>query len=248
MEAKFRQIHRFVELLKPLVESSGVAAAPTDSAQMEPLVLVDMGCGKGYLTFAAHEHLQVIAGRPVHTLGVEARPELVAESNRIALETGCVGLEFKAGTIAKTELPRLDILVALHACDTATDDALASGIAGGASLLVVAPCCHREVRRQLVPPPALSDSLRHGILRERHAEIVTDALRAVLVEAAGYESRVFEFISPEHTAKNLMLAAVKRTRPEDREAALRRALDLARFYGIREQRLAQRLGIDLQEV
>jgi SAM-dependent methyltransferase len=238
MEAKFRQINRFVELLAPLL---GVAPLPAEG----PLGLVDMGCGKGYLTFAAHDCLRRVTGRPVRVRGVEARPELVALSNRAAAASGLEGLEFVAGNIADAPLEHPHILVALHACDTATDDALARGVAAGAALLLVAPCCHKEVRPRLVPPPALAEALRHGIFRERQAEFVTDALRAALLEWAGYDTGVMEFISPEHTGKNLLITAVKRTRPADREAAARRVRELAALYGVRRQALADRLGFDL---
>ena len=238
MEAKFRQINRFVELLAPLLGEAPLPAAG-------PLGLVDMGCGKGYLTFAAHDCLRRMTGRPVQVRGVEARPELVALSNRAAHESGLEGLEFVAGNIADTPLEHTHILVALHACDTATDDALARGVAAEAALLLVAPCCHKEVRPQLVPPPALAEALRHGIFRERQAEFVTDALRAALLEWAGYTTNVMEFISPEHTGKNLLITAVKRTRPFDREAAARRVHELAALYGVRRQALANRLGFDL---
>jgi hypothetical protein len=249
MEAKFRQIHRFVELLDPLLVAAGLKReTPASAGEMEPLRLVDMGCGKGYLTFAAHEHLGRESGRPVRTRGVEVRPDLVEAGNRHVRECGMEGLEFVAGAIAEQAVGPADVLVALHACDTATDDALAAGIAAGARLLVVAPCCHREVRPQLRPPPVLEPVLRHGILRERQAEFVTDALRSLLLETAGYEPRVFEFISPEHTAKNLMIAAVRRPGGvEHRDRAIRRVRALATGYGVRHQRLAEHLGILLEE-
>lgn len=238
MEAKFRQVNRFVELLTPLLDE---AALPAD----RPLSLVDMGCGKGYLTFAAHACLGRMSGRAPQVQGIEARPELVTLCHRVAHETKADGLEFAVGTIADTAVKPTDILVALHACDTATDDALAWGTAAGATLLIVAPCCHKEVRPQLVPPEALAEPFRHGIFRERQAEFVTDALRAALLEHAGYATRVFEFIAPEHTGKNLMIAAVKRRQPFDHEAAARRVRDLAAFYGVRRQTLARRLDFSL---
>lgn len=244
MEAKFRQIHRFVELLGPLVESAGLAGKGA-AAGDEPLRLVDMGCGKGYLTFAAHEHLQAMVGRTVQTQGVEVRPELVKHSNHVARESGLAGLEFIAGTIAETSVPRVSVLMALHACNTATDEALAVGIAAGAELMLVSPCCHQEVRPQLKAPPVLERVLVHGIFRERQAEFVTDALRALLLETQGYETRVFEFISPEHTAKNLMIAAIKRRTPANDDEARLAAQGLAAFYGVTQQRLAERLGIPL---
>lgn len=136
------------------------------------------------------------------------------------------------------------MLVALHACDTATDDAIAKDIAAGARLIVVSPCCQKELRPQLKSPPVLADALRHGIFQERQAEFVTDAMRAQLLECAGYRTKVFEFVSTEHTAKNLMITATKNQEPSDGDA-LRRLRDFARFYGIRSQRLAAHLGIEL---
>ena len=238
MEAKYRQIHRFVELLAPLIREAGL---PQDRIPS----IVDMGCGKGYLTFALHDHLRRTYERPVRVLGIEQRSELAEASNKIADQRGLDGLQFQTGVIGSTVLQPTDIVVALHACDTATDDALAKGIEAGARLIVVAPCCHREVSPQLIAPAPLEQALSHGILHAREAEFVTDALRAALLEAAGYEARVFEFISPEHTSKNLMISAVRRTAPFDAAAATQRAVALAAFYGLRHQRLAQLLRIPL---
>jgi len=238
MAAKFRQINRFVELLAPLVKD---APLPDD----RPIEVADMGCGKGYLTFAAWEHLREGGKREVHVRGIEQRPELVELCSRAAQTCDCRGIEFAAGTIADTPLDALDVLVALHACDTATDDAIARGIAARAALIVVAPCCHKELSPQLAAPAVLAPALRHGIFHERQAEFVTDALRALLLEWAGYGTRAFEFISTEHTAKNLMIAAVRRPPAPDREAAASRVRDFAAFYGIRTQRLASRLGFPL---
>lgn len=239
MEAKYRQINRFVELLQHLVRESHCEAS-------DSLTLVDMGCGKGYLTFAAYDFLRAGVSE-LKVRGVEARPELVELCNRVAAENKFDGLHFEAGTIESTSLEHVDVLVALHACDTATDDAIAKGIEAGASLILVAPCCHKELRPQLRPPPVLAAALKHGILRERQAEFVTDALRAALLEWAGYDTKVFEFISTEHTAKNLMIAAVKRARSTDREGRAQRVRELAAFYGIRSQRLAGQLGFELNQ-
>ena len=142
-----------------------------------------------------------------------------------------------------------DVLIAIHACDTATDDALAKGIATGAKLLVVAPCCQKELRPQLTAPPVLADALRHGIFQERTAEFVTDALRSMLLEWAGYKTKVFEFISTEHTAKNLMIAAIESHpagTPDDVRADDIRAF--AAFYGIRTHALARHFNFPLGAV
>ncbi len=235
MEAKFRQINKFVELLTSLLPETAADAA---------LSIVDMGCGKGYLTFAAYDSLQR-AGKRCNVRGIEARPELVELCNRIARESHFDHLHFEPGDIADMALDHVDVLIALHACDTATDDAIAKGIAAGAKLILVSPCCHKELRPQLVPPPPLAAALRHGIVLERHAEFVTDALRAALLEWAGYETKVFEFIATEHTGKNLMIAATKRNDGARREIHAEQVRELAHLYGIRNQRLAGQLGFNL---
>jgi SAM-dependent methyltransferase len=233
MAAKFRQIQKFAELLRHFVADAGFPGG-------EPLSVFDMGCGKGYLTFAVAASL----GERVRVRGVEARPELVAFCNRVASEQGFGGrLSFAAGTIADTAFDKIDILIALHACDTATDDALAKGIAAGARLLLVAPCCQKELRPQLNAPPVLARALRHGIFQERHAEFATDALRAQLLEWAGYRTQAFEFVTTEHTAKNLMIAAIRAGGRDERLAPAIR--ELAAFYGIRRHALARQLGFEL---
>jgi hypothetical protein len=236
MADKFRQIQKFAELLTHLMSESEL---PPD----RPLTVVDMGSGKGYLTFAVADLL----GPRARVRGIEVRSELVALCNRIAAENHfSERLQFRTGTIADTPLDGCDVLIALHACDTATDDALARGIAAGAQLLVVAPCCQKELRPQLTAPDVLAGPLRHGIFQERHAEFATDALRAELLEWAGYRTKVFEFVSTEHTAKNLMIAAIKaraRGAPDDDPA--RSVRDVAQFYGIRSQALARQLGFSL---
>lgn len=226
MADKFRQIQKFAELLSHLIAE---ADFPTD----RPLHVADMGSGKGYLTFA----IAALLGPRATVRGIEARPELVELCNRVAHECAFVNLTFSAGTITDSASGPVDILIALHACDTATDDALAHGLASGAHLLVVSPCCQKELRPQLTAPPVIAEALRHGIFQERQAEFVTDALRAQLLEWAGYRTKVFEFISTEHTAKNLMIAAIKSHAPGD-EARAARLREFAAFYGIRTQKLA----------
>jgi SAM-dependent methyltransferase len=206
------------------------------------LRVLDMGAGKGYLTFAAHAFLRS-RGIAAEVTGVEVRDDLAAFTECTARELGCEGLRFVRGAIGEYQPPGpIDVLIALHACDTATDDALFQGLRAGAALLVAAPCCHKEIRAQLQPPPVLRDVLRHGILAEREAELATDGLRALLLEIHGFKASVFEFISPEHTSKNLMLAAHRRAQPLDAEPLRERLRALLDFYGIREQRLARLLG------
>lgn len=242
MADKFRQIQKFSELLSHLLNEA-FPAADTPAAP-PPLRVVDAGSGKGYLTFA----LAALLGDRATIQGIELRPELAALCNRVARDQGIAQrLSFTAGSIADTPLEHCDLLIALHACDTATDDALARGVAAGSRLLIVAPCCQKELRPQLTAPPVLADALRHGIFQERQTEFVTDALRAQLLEWAGYRTKVFEFISTEHTAKNLMIAAIK-SRPAGApdDAAAQRIRAFAAFYGIRTQRLATQLGLTLE--
>jgi SAM-dependent methyltransferase len=234
MASKFKQIQKFSELLTTLISEADL------SSPSKPLTVIDMGSGKGYLTFAVSELLKSKA----HVTGIELRPELVSLCNTVAQKSGMSEfLNFKAGSISSAPLKSLDILIALHACDTATDDALAQAIQADAKLIIVSPCCQKELRPQLKAPPVLAASLRHGIFEERHAEFVTDSLRALLLEWSGYKTKVFEFISTEHTAKNLMIAAIKQPAKKPEIAPTIRAL--AQFYGIKHQALAKHLGFSL---
>jgi len=293
----------------------GHAVQDSRLAKADTLRVVDMGAGKGYLTFATHAFLSMGGGgsvesREVTTVGVDIRQDMVDKTNEIAAATPfCSGLSFEVGSIAEWSrqqgvgglqrrgralaadeaqgegsglttggkvseavVNEANILIALHACDTATDDALFYGINAGADVILSSPCCHKEVRRQLRqqegsgwltggsghgdPTPVsplgsqLKDVLRHGILAERQAELVTDACRAALLEAAGYRASVFEFISSESTGKNLMICAVKRAScsSEDRREAQARACTLLKQFGIRHQRLAALMGVNMEHV
>ena len=235
MADKLRQIQRFVEILGHLVDDSPLR-------DRRELRVLDMGAGKGYLTFATAAFFRD-RGVDAEVIGVEARPDLVELTNRVARETGFARLRFERGAIGDFAAEgAVDLLIALHACDTATDDALHQGIRAEASLILAAPCCHKEIRAQLAPPPVLREVLRHGILAEREAEIVTDGIRALLLEIHGYKAGVFEFIAPEHTGKNLMIAAHRRAQPHDPAPLRERLRELLDFYGIREQHLARLLA------
>jgi SAM-dependent methyltransferase len=234
MGDKLRQINRFVEIVAGLYDSSPLKGR-------EELSVADVGSGKGYLTFALYDYFNNVRGVRASVTGVEARGELVELCNEVARRAGFDRLAFRTGLIDDVELPPTDVLIALHACDTATDDAIHKGVAAGAALIVTAPCCHKEVRPQIVVPEQLRGVLRHGHLLEREAESVTDSLRALLLESAGYSVKVFEFVSTEHTRKNTMIAAVRREGRADGEAALAEYRALKEFYGIREQRLERLL-------
>lgn len=239
MGDKLRQINKFVEIVAGLYDCSPLAGR-------DEVSLVDVGSGKGYLTFAVYDYLDNVRGVRARVTGVEARAELVELCNDVARRAGFERLSFREGLVQDFEVTRADILVALHACDTATDDAIHKGVAAGASVIVTAPCCHKEVRPQMRAPEALRGVLRHGHLLEREAESVTDSLRALLLEASGYRVKVFEFVNNEHTRKNTMIAAVRRDDAADTAAALADFRALKEFYGIREQRLERLLCADGQ--
>jgi len=201
-----------------------------------------MGSGKGYLTFAIYDYLRNARGLDVSAKGVDQRSELVEKCNDIAASGGLDQLRFETGSIADTQVENVDILIALHACNTATDDAMYKGVCAAASVIVVSPCCHQELRQQIRPPEMLRDVLKHGLMLERTAEFVTDALRSLLLERSGYATKLIDFVPIEHTPKNLMLIGTRnpsldRTAELDREIA-----ELKAFYSIKEQRLESLLN------
>ena len=230
---KHRQVARYVEIMAHLATAAGWGPPAPPTA----LTVADMGCGKGYLTFGVWHLFRRRWHWPVQVIGVEQRPDLVRQTEHLARQIGAEGLEFRAGTIAVTPLPKLDLLIALHACDTATDDALLQGIQAGARLLVVAPCCHKQLRPQLGRPEPLAPILRHGLMAGRLAEWLTDGLRALYLEWAGYQTRVVEFVPSEHTPRNLMLAGVLRHPPFSRPALREHILALKTFFGIQNHAL-----------
>lgn len=246
MARKWKQINRFVEVFDGAWRASGL------SRRTGELHIADFGAGKGYLTFALHDWLRSAMRVRARMTGVEIRPELVAAGNRVVADLGIEGLEFRQGEIGRHESgpdvggrpAPIDVLIALHACDTATDEAMHLGVRSGASIIMCAPCCHKQLRPQLLSPHPLRPILRHGIHLGQEAEMITDGLRALLLEASGYDTQVFEFISLEHTSKNKMILAVKRSVPRDATPLLAQVRELKTFYGIREQRLESLLQTD----
>lgn len=242
MARKWKQINKFVEVLDHALDQAGLAQG-RPPAGAAPLQVVDFGAGKGYLTFATHHHLSdPAAGRgwPVRTLGVELRQDLVDLCNQAAKACALPGLAFECGDVSRTLPAQVDVMIALHACDTATDHALHAGIRAGAAVILSSPCCHKQIRPQLQLPAVLKPMLQHGIHLGQEAEMLTDSLRALLLQAQGYDAQVFEFVSLEHTSKNKMILAVKRRQPlpAARRAAIEAQIDqIMAFYGVREHRL-----------
>ncbi len=234
-QSKWKQINKYVQILADLVDRS-------DLKDRTSLNIVDMGSGKGYLTFAAYDYFKNIRGVDVKMTGVEARSDLAAISNDVARASEFDGLEFVQATIDSYPLEDVNILIALHACDTATDDALFQGIRAGADLIVAAPCCHKQIRKQMTSPAMMHDILKHGVMIERVAETLTDGLRALLLEREGYATRLFEFISVEHTPKNNMLVGTKLAEPKNSDNIATQIRDLKEFYGIGSQHLESLLA------
>lgn len=235
---KFRQINKYIEILDGLVKQS---------APRECLRIVDMGAGKGYLTFALYDYLVNELQLKVEVVGVEARADLVRQCNEIAKAATFAGLSFVQGSIAEYDCTGADAVIALHACDTATDDALHKAITAGAGLIVVAPCCHKQIRREMAKAAAdhpLAFLMQYGTYSERIAEMVTDGMRAQLLQLAGYRTNLFEFIDDAHTPKNVMIVAVKSTTaPNSRtRAALQASLAATKAqFGIAHHQLERLL-------
>jgi SAM-dependent methyltransferase len=198
---KFKQINRFLEMVDDVAGS----LPPTGA-----LHVIDFGCGKAYLTFALYHYLKVVKRREVRMVGLDLKEDVVAFCGEVARDLGCEGLTFGVGDIAgyASDVP-VDMVVTLHACDTATDDALVKAVAWNARVILSVPCCQHELFRQLTSD-VLRPMLKHGILKERLTALVTDSVRASLLESAGYSVQILEFIALEHTAKNLLIRAVRR--------------------------------------
>ena len=227
MSRKWKQIDKFVEVFASALDSSTLADART-------LRVMDFGAGKGYLTFALHDYLRNTLGVDARVTGVELRPELVQLCNDAAKHLAMDGLRFEQGDVTHYTADAIDVMIALHACDTATDHAIHMGVKAGAAIIVCAPCCHKEVRPQLLSPHPIRAILKHGVHLGQEADMVTDSLRALLLEANGYAAQVFEFISLEHTSKNKMILAVRRANSVSPAPWLEQVAQVKQFYGIRE--------------
>jgi SAM-dependent methyltransferase len=224
---KYRQINHYVDILSSLIKE-----LPADKLQK----VVDMGSGKGYLTFALYDYLTNVLKVNSSVIGAEFRPDMVELCNGIALKTGFTNLSFAQGTIEDYDSTNTNILIALHACDTATDDAIYKGITAQADLIVVAPCCHKQIRREMEKNKAKNDLdflMKYGIFMERQAEMVTDGIRALILEYFGYKTKVFEFISDAHTPKNVLVVGMKgKINPKKQAEILAKIKAKKEYFGI----------------
>lgn len=234
MQGKYRQICRFIEIAADLISECRFAAD-------KPLTVVDIGSGKGYLTFAFYDYVTTTLSQPCAMTGFEIRNDLVELCNQLARELSFDGLSFVAQAASRASMPNVDVVIALHACDTATDDAMAFGVNGGSQLILSAPCCQHEIAPQIKDTgEGLKGLIKYPLLKQRQADLVTDAARALLLEASGYKVRLIEFVSTEHTSKNILIAAVK-SATVDRSAARQQFQELQNAIGFSKHHLSSQL-------
>ncbi len=249
-QAKYRQIEEFVRLLAPAVDDALASGRLRHPTPTEPLRIVDLGCGNAYLTFATFRHLSSAGDLPVHLVGVDQNRHSRDRNTALAQELGWDReMSFLAGSIAEVALDPPDVVLALHACDTATDEALARAVRWQAPLVFAAPCCHHDLQTQLrhaSTPPPYGLLTRHGIVREHFADVLTDALRAALMRMFGYRVDVVQFVASEHTPRNTMIRAV-RTGAEPTKALSDEYVRLTAEWGV-EPALARILAAETAQV
>lgn len=229
MSDKWKQINKFIEIFSQALQSAPVS-------KQKALNVVDFGSGKGYLTFAIHDYLRFTINNPAQVTGVELRQALADLCNNTAASLDHEGLNFVCGDVRTHAPEQTDVMIALHACDIATDYAIHYGIRANASIIMCSPCCHKQIRPQMKSPELLQPMLKYGVHMGQQAEMVTDALRALFLEANGYKTKVFEFISTEHTNKNKMILAVKNNQQDKAQQLniLEQIAEMKAFYGIQE--------------
>ena len=241
---KYKQINQYIEILSSLIKE-----LPDGTIKN----VVDMGSGKGYLTFTLYDYLHQQLNLKAKVTGVEFRDDLVNLCNDIAKQADFKQLHFVEGTIEAYKVDEINLLIALHACDTATDDAIFKGIKAGAELIVVAPCCHKQIRREIEKHKVKNDVsflTKYGIFLERQAEMVTDGIRALILEYFGYKTKVFEFISDAHTPKNVLVVGVKPLNPlkgtsetRRKEEILQKIKETKAYFGIDYHHLERLLDL-----
>lgn len=216
---KYRQINRFLEFIEDILPNLN---------QDEETTIIDFGCGKSYLTFAMYYYLKVLKEYPVHIIGLDLKQDVIDHCSRLAGQYGYDRLDFYHGDIASYEgVAHVDMVVTLHACDTATDFALEKAVNWGAKVILSVPCCQHELGRQ-IGNDLLKPVLQYGLIKERMAALYTDAIRAQALEHCGYRTQILEFIDMEHTPKNILIRAIKQGAKKDNSAQLR---ELTHFLG-----------------
>jgi SAM-dependent methyltransferase len=236
---KYKQINQYIAILGSLIKELPEGTIKT---------VADMGSGKGYLTFALYDYLHQQLNLDTKVTGIEFRSDLVSLCNTVAQQSNFTKLNFVEGTIEDYKVDKINLLIALHACDTATDDAIYKGIKAGAELIVVAPCCHKQIRREMEKHKVkneVSFLTKYGIFLERQAEMVTDGIRALILEYFGYKTKVFEFISDAHTPKNVLVVGIKNKQQNEKNKAalLQQIKDTKTYFGIGYHHLERLLEV-----
>ncbi|MCI8294059.1 MAG: SAM-dependent methyltransferase [Hespellia sp.] len=218
---KFRQINRFLEFLEDILP---------ELDQNKELTILDFGCGKSYLTFAMYYYLHVMKQYSIRVIGLDLKKDVITHCNELAEKYGYEKITFLEGDIAEfSGVKKVDLVVTLHACDTATDYALAKAVAWGARVILSVPCCQHELNDQ-IENDTLAPILKYGLLRERFAALVTDGLRAEYLEREGYETQILEFIDMEHTPKNILIRAVKRKQSKTNRELLSKEIETCEAF------------------
>jgi SAM-dependent methyltransferase len=236
---KYKQINHYIEILSPQLKNIN---------SKNVFHVADMGSGKGYLTFALYDYLKNSLNIPAKVTGVEYRADMVELCNQIALQSEFEDLNFVQDSIQNYKTAHLDMIIALHACDTATDDAIFKGLAHDAQLIVVAPCCHKQIRRSMTkgsPSKDMDFLLNYGLFFERQAEMITDSIRALILEHYGYTTKVVDFISDLHTPKNVLIIAEKKKQfaGVDKHALQTALQNIKSFWGIDQHYLEKLLQL-----
>ena len=232
MQHKFKQICKYVEIVDGVMRQTKFD---------NEIHIADMGAGKGYLTFALYEYLTTHYDKKIVMEGVEIRKDLVVKINDIIEKCKLQNFKFIENSIEKYQPKILDVLIALHACDTATDDAILKGIRNNAKLIICAPCCHKQIRREMEKSGKTDAMTRFGIFLERQAVMITDAIRALVLEYCGYKTQVMEFIEIDNTPKNVLLVGRKSDKAVDKERVANEIKNLLDQYGIEEHYLWKNL-------
>ncbi|HXF43701.1 MAG TPA: SAM-dependent methyltransferase, partial [Pyrinomonadaceae bacterium] len=234
--SKWKQINKFIETVYSELDKTGLL-------QTEQIKVLDLGSGKAYLTFALYDFLRGVIGEErLDFVGIESREDLVASCNELAQAVDFTHLRFKQGLISDFNAEKSNLVIALHACDTATDDAIFYGISAGAELIVTSPCCHREIRNQYRKLNQNDPILKHAILLERSAETVTDALRGFILELFGYKVKMIEFVPTEHTPKNNLITARKISDKRPKQGILDDIRQKLETYNVGSMRLADKIS------
>ncbi len=232
MQHKFKQICKYVEIVDGVMRQTKFD---------DEIHIADMGAGKGYLTFALYEYLTTHYDKKIVMEGVEIRKDLVLKINDIIEKCKLQNFKFIENSIENYKPSNIDVLIALHACDTATDDAILKGIRNNAKLIICAPCCHKQIRREMEKSGKTDAITKYGIFLERQAVMITDAVRALVLEYCGYKTQVMEFIEIDNTPKNVLLVGRKSDKPVDKEALAKQIKELLGQYGIEEHYLWKNL-------